>query len=234
MKDGRVLVVGGCIGSYLCTDKVEIFDPGRDLWLEAASLADQRAGQTARLLDDGRVLIAGGNTAYNEIPANESAVIYNPQTNTWSATEPMILPRVVAQSVKLPTGDVLVAGGLKIGIDPPQTINAVEIYDPDTNRWREVPPLSQARYAFFLSTLPSGEVIAIGGSRDHDCCWNQNSFVKEIELFDPAAEQWTTIGELPQPGAFSAGIQIRDGRILITGGNKEGSWVLDENWLIQP
>jgi N-acetylneuraminic acid mutarotase len=234
MKDGRVLVVGGCIGSYLCTNKVEIFDPGRDVWLEATPLIAERAGQTAQLLDDGRVLIAGGYTAYNEIPADGSAVIFNPQTNTWSETEPMKAPRTFSQSVKLLNGDVLVAGGIRIGSDPPQTINAVEIYDPDTNRWREVQPLSQARYAFFLSSLPSGDVIAIAGSRDWDSFWSQNSFVKEIEEFDPASEQWSVIGELPQPGAYFAGIQIMDGRIFVTGGNREGSWVLDENWLIQP
>jgi hypothetical protein len=234
MKDGRVLVVGGCIGSSVCTNKVEIFDPSQDAWLEAPSLTDERAGQTAQLLDDGRVLIAGGNTAYNEVPADGSAVIFDPQTNTWRETEPMNVPRVLAQSAKLPNGEVLVAGGIRIGSNPPQTISAVEIYDPDTNRWREVPPLAQARYAFVLNALPTGEVIAIGGSRDWDCCWSENSFVKEIEVFDPASEQWHVLGDLPQPGAFSAGVQLKDGRILITGGNQAGSLALDANWMIQP
>jgi len=60
MKDGRVLVVGGCIGSGICTERVEIFNPQDNSWTEAAALATHRASQTATLLNDGRVLIAGG------------------------------------------------------------------------------------------------------------------------------------------------------------------------------
>jgi hypothetical protein len=233
MQDGRVLIAGGCIGGYHCTEKVEIFDPRANLWIEAAPLASDRMFHTAQLLNNGRVLVAGGITAYNEIPVDGTAILYHPETNTWSETAPMAFPRYGSQSIKLPSGDVLVAGGVVPQTDPPSMSNAVEVYDPVSNSWRTVSSLVSPRFAFVLRLLANGQVLAIAGTRDWDCCWTRDSFVREVEMFDPATGRWQSIGELPAPGAFSTGTQLEDGRIWITGGQAE-EWVLDETWLIQP
>lgn len=232
MKDGRVLVVGGCIGSYLCTEKVEIFDPKTNMWVDAPALKEQRAGQIAQLLNDGRVLIAGGYTAFNQIPIDGTAVIYDPTTNTWSETGPMTYPRSFSEAVMLSNGEVLVAGGIVIGSDPPATSNAVEIYDPYNNTWRTAPFMAQARYGFILNTISNGQVIAVAGSRDWDSYWTQDSFVHEIEYLEPFARQWRVIANLSEPSAFGAGVQLRDGRIWISGGQVE-DWVLDKTWFIK-
>lgn len=232
LKDGRVLIVGGCIGSGVCTNLVEIFDPRTNTWLEAVSLQEDRWGHTAQLLDDGRVLIAGGSTADGNLPLDRSTLIYNPTTNTWQTAAPMLVNRFMTESVKLPNGNVLVAGGVLLHSSEAIS-NAVEIYDPGTNIWRSVAPLNQARYTFTLRVIPDGRVIAISGAREWDNKWTPDSFVHEIELFDPATGHWQVVGELPEPGAFSSGTQLKDGRIWIAGG-QAGAWVLDETWLIQP
>lgn len=231
MKDGRVLVVGGCTGSGVCTEKVEIFDPKANIWIEAMPLKSDRELHTAQLLDDGRVLIAGGSTANGEIPLDGTAVIYDPRTNSWSTTAPMKFPRYGSKSVKLSNWDVLVAGGVIFESSPPQISNAVEVYEPDTNTWHMVSSLAQPRFAFILSTLPNGQVIAVTGSRDWDCCWTEGSFVREIELYDPLADQWRIIGDFPEPRAFSTGTQLSDGQIWISGGQVE-NWVLENTWFI--
>lgn len=60
MRSGRVLVVGGCIGDGVCTERVDIFNPQTNSWSEAMPLESHRASHSAQLLDDGRVLVAGG------------------------------------------------------------------------------------------------------------------------------------------------------------------------------
>ena len=232
LKDGKVLVVGGCIGSWVCTNKVEIFDPQTDTWREAAALQEDRSGHTAQLLEDGRVLIIGGITAYGNPPADGTALIYDPSTNTWQTMAPMEIPRYLTESVKLPNGDVLVAGGVLVKSSEVIS-NAVEIYDPDKNTWRTAASLANARYTFTLKLLPNGQVIAISGSRAWDCCWSENTMVHEIELYDPSTNRWQTIGTLPKPSAYATSTQLRDGRIWIAGG-QVGNWVLDNTWLIQP
>jgi hypothetical protein len=53
------------------------------------------------LLQDGRVLVAGGGTGD----------VYSPTTGTWTATGPMVYPYASAAAALLPNGQVLYAGG---------------------------------------------------------------------------------------------------------------------------
>jgi N-acetylneuraminic acid mutarotase len=237
MQDGRVLVVGGCIGSGVCTNKVEIFNPVTNSWISANPLKSDRASHTAQLLDDGRVLIAGGITANGNIPEDGSAIIYDPKTNSWIATTPMMSPRFSARSAKLLNGNVIVAGGGLIATPSPspQISNVVEIYDIDSDIWRSVSSLNEERYAFNLIPLLDGRMIAVNGAREWDCCWTQNSFVSEVEIYDPARDQWHILGNLPKPGAYSTAIQLSNGKIWIAGGEsgEPDQEYLTETWLLQ-
>jgi Galactose oxidase, central domain len=65
LKDGRVLLTGGYNGNgpdsitgFLSS--VEIYDPVQRIFASAVGLLQHRAGHTATMLRDGRVLIAGG------------------------------------------------------------------------------------------------------------------------------------------------------------------------------
>lgn len=235
LKDGRVLVVGGCIGSGVCTKRVEIFNPSTNTWIEATPLASDRAGHTALRLDDGRVLVAGGGTA-SGVPAGGDALLYNPHTNSWAATGPMVKPSRFASMLRLPDGRILVAGGIPVKEQSAlQTTANVEIYQPTSNTWTAAASLAQARYAFTLALLANGQAMAVGGARDWDSQWTENSFVREIEVYDPAANRWRIAGELPRPRAFAASTQLPDGRWWVSGGQagQTGATFWADTWLIQ-
>jgi N-acetylneuraminic acid mutarotase len=71
------------------------------------------SGHSATTLADGRVLVAGG--ADERLPTGEqflaSAELYNPATNTWTATGSMTVERASQFAVLLNRGKVLAVGG---------------------------------------------------------------------------------------------------------------------------
>lgn len=64
LDDGRVLVAGGGTdsGSGYSTSTTEIYDPEAGTFSAGPSMGQTRTSQAAALLDDGRVLIAGGES----------------------------------------------------------------------------------------------------------------------------------------------------------------------------
>jgi len=240
MNDGRVLVVGGSIGSSQQTDSVEIFDPQTNSWSDVMPLASDRASHTAQLLDDGRVLVAGGGSAIG-VPAGGDALVYDPQTDSWIATGPMVNPRIFGESVQLSDGRVLVVGGINLidtlqeGTNRNSSVSA-EIYNPASNGWEATGDLSQARYGHVMLLLLNGRVMVGGGTVNGDCCWTDDSYAHEIEVYDQWTGLWDTVEELPQAGVYSAGVLLSDGRLLITGGEtgEYGTTFLSDKWFYTP
>ena len=234
LGDGRVLVVGGCIGSGLCTNSVEIFDPQTNSWNDAMSLKSDRASHVAQLLNDGRVLVAGGDSADRSKLLDGDATIYDPQTDAWSATGPMITPRSQSKSVLLSDGSVLMTGGIMLG-DPQnlEILNSSEIYSPISNTWKPAANLTEARYDFVISPISKGRVIVVGGVRDYDRYWTTDSFVQEIELYDPGKDSWQVVGQLEHPAVSAAAALLSDGRLWVTGGQSGHTTYRSETWLIR-
>jgi N-acetylneuraminic acid mutarotase len=240
MNDGCVLVVGGAIGSGQQTDQVDIFDPQTNSWYGAMPLESDRASHTAQLLSDGRVLVAGGGRA-NGVPAGGDALVYDPQTDSWTATGPMVNPRIFGKSVRLLDGRVLVVGGINL-IDTildganRNSSASTEIYNPVTNGWEATGDLSLARYGHVVMHLLDGRVLVSGGARNGDCCWTDNSYADEIEIYDPWTGLWSSEEELSQAGVYSAGVLLPDGRVLITGGEngENGATFLSDMWFYTP
>jgi len=79
LKDGKVLVAGGFEGSdaqgYTSIASAELFDPATGTWRSAGSIAVPRVLFTATLLDNGKVLIAGGGITDG---VTASAELYDP------------------------------------------------------------------------------------------------------------------------------------------------------------
>ncbi len=132
LLDGRVLVTGGgtqrVAGQRDANDPsevvatAEIYDPATGTFSPTGAMTDARAGHTATLLLDGRVLMAGGA---NNAETVVTAEIYDPATGTFSPTGAMADHHFPHTATLLLDGRVLMAGAS-------QVFNSVEIYEPAT------------------------------------------------------------------------------------------------------
>src|SRR3954451_20756291 len=107
---------------------IVVSQPGT--WTATGSMGTARWAHTATLLPNGTVLVAGGDSAPNNIIA--SAELYNPSTGNWTATGSMTTPREDHTATLLPEGRVLVVGGRA---EFCLTTSSAELYDPSTGTW---------------------------------------------------------------------------------------------------
>ena len=102
-------------------------------WSPTASpMSVARTGQTATLLPDGDVLVAGGGT--------KTADLYDPSTGTFTATGSMSVARTNAAATLLPNGKVLVAGGID---SRGQQVANADLYDPTTGMFTPTGPCTR-------------------------------------------------------------------------------------------
>jgi anti-sigma factor RsiW len=163
LKDGRVLLAGGSSGPRMSSDVVasaEIFDPSSERFISTEAMNVPRHKHSATLINEGHVLIIGGISATTwSSGGNASAEIFDPAAGSFTSTGSMSLPRYKIRDavVRLPTGQVLVAGGA----------GRVEIYDPVTTRFSTVAgAIGVPRYYATATLLDNGEVLITGGYSD--------------------------------------------------------------------
>jgi uncharacterized protein YjdB len=175
LQDGRVLAAGGVSSNGDCSSNVtaETYDPASGTWsLTGRMPSPVGTGHIAMRLLDGRVLVSGGGDRCGAV--FNTAAVFDPSTNKWSAARSMTAAREFHSAALLPDGRVLVAGGVTASSSP--AVASAEIYDPVANTWTAVATMGTARqtscngYAQpYLATLSGGTVLAAGGFSGANC-----------------------------------------------------------------
>jgi FG-GAP-like repeat/Kelch motif/Galactose oxidase, central domain len=148
-----------------------------DSWKNTGSMAIARGIHTATLLQNGKVLVAGGKNAG---ASTATAELYDPATGTWSATGSMAVARSNHTATLLPNGKVLVAGGVNTG---PPAVSGAELYDPATGTWSATSAMNLPRENHTATLFPDGKVLVVGGI-------SATTIYASWELYDPATGSW--------------------------------------------
>jgi N-acetylneuraminic acid mutarotase len=133
LPDGDVLVTGRA------TDFAELYHPATGQWSNASAglpacifTMECRMFSTTTLLGTGNVLLAGGLVGLISNPqTTATAMLYHPDTNTWTSTGSMTTGREGQTATLLPDGQVLMAGGTLF--DHPHVnigLASAELYTP--------------------------------------------------------------------------------------------------------
>ena len=141
------------------------------------------------LYDEDKILVAGGATSgSNGASTNLAATIDisgpAPVVTNLPASGQMNFARRFANGIMLPTGEVLVIGGNTSGIkfSDQGTILAAEIWNPDTETWREVADMAVPRnYHSVALLLNDGRVMSGGGGLCGACSPNH----QDAQVYSP-------------------------------------------------
>ncbi|KYF87751.1 hypothetical protein BE17_43255 [Sorangium cellulosum] len=170
----------------------EVWAAGAPSWESLPSMITPRGGHAATLLQDGRVLVAGGHGSDGTVLLRE-AELYDPASKTWAPAAPLPSAlREVAATAVLPDGLALSTDG-----------EHVEVYSPDLDLWSAAAPLTPALTAPKAVLLPGGKLMMLGGA--------SGSLAGSI--YDDVAGTWTPIRSLSGAAAATATL-LQDGRVL--------------------
>jgi N-acetylneuraminic acid mutarotase len=114
LPSGRVLVLGDLWGDATLA---EVFDPATETWIAVAPMPRGRNSHGAALLPSGHVLVAAGEQVTQASSHNclSTADLYDPVSDTWSATSSLGSARSWFATIPMPSGAVLVVGGDSCG-----------------------------------------------------------------------------------------------------------------------
>lgn len=132
LHDGRVLVTGGShtgAGSAAIRRTAEIYNPITDSWASAGQFTVNRAGHSATVLRDGRVLVVGGAGPASTVAKAE---MYDPDKNAWFPAGSLALARTGHSAAMMSDGRIIVAGGWS---NDGSAGHLVELFDPRVGTW---------------------------------------------------------------------------------------------------
>ncbi len=226
LNDGRVLVAGGKSGRDFgeTLASAEVYDPVTGHWAPAASMSFRRAGHTATVLADGRVLVIGGRSVTPEpdlIPSIPAVgEVYDPRTNHWSKTAPDVGGRQGHSATLLRDERVLVVGGMgEIGPEP-----TARIYDPAHDRWSAAWLPAIVRSGHTATLLPDGKVLVLGGVGAPAVEVAQGPMrygtapLSTGDIYDPVLNLWIPTTAMRSTRLEHTATVLRDGNVLVVGG----------------
>jgi N-acetylneuraminic acid mutarotase len=191
----------------------------------ATTMNFARAGHTATLLPDGKVLIAAGCIVDGcEDRLTRTAEVFDPSKNTFSNTGRLAVARVGHAAILLNSGKVLIVGGWA----GPDATASAELYDPTTKVFAMTGSMNEARDGFTATRLTDGRVLIAGGYRGN------MQRLSSAELYDPRQGTFTVMGRMGTARMSHSASLLPDGRVLIVGGTRSRGEVLSSAEIFDP
>jgi MBG domain (YGX type)/Kelch motif len=182
-----------------------------------AQLNVERRGHTATLLEDGKVLIVGGD---NQNGMVSQAELLDPVSQTPSLAATSIVARTDHTAIRLADARVLVIGGR----DQSGVLTSTEIYDPMTATFIAGPSLTTPRSGHTSTVLSDGKILIAGGDVSGSA-----------ELYNPATQSFSLIAaNMMAARKFHSAILTSSGQVLIVGGVNGQNTVLNTAEVFDP
>jgi len=165
LVDGRVLVTGGIDSDGAPTDTTFLYEPRANTWTAGPPMTIARIQQVVVPLQTGDVLLAGGDGA-----ASGTSEVFRFAERRFVPSGTLVTPRLVAQGAALPDGRVVLSGGLPPRMHEFAPLRSVELLDPKTGAWTELPPAPTPR-AFGSIVVVRGEVYQLSGTGEGETAY---------------------------------------------------------------
>jgi hypothetical protein len=179
------------------------------------SLAEPRAGHSATLLEDGRVLLAGGFQLdlNEELSTLASAELFDPVSGTLEPA-PGASPRAFHTATRLPGGKVLLAGGEVSSVEGTVPVRSALVLDVARGTYTGV-EFKTARGHHAAVADAGGRVLLVGG------VGAGGAVVSEAEGYDSTTGQVFSVStRVPRVGM--AVLPVEAGRRIAVVGGSDG------------
>jgi hypothetical protein len=190
----------------------ELYDPKTGKFTMTGSLHRARDYQTATLLHDGRVLIAGGDI---DAPVT-SAELYDPSTGKFALSGSTPTSIWLHAATLLQDGRVLITGGRATN---DSIYSTACVYDPKTGKFTRTGSMTASRQEHTATLLPDGQVLIAGGLSGASMTANATS---SAELYDPKTGKFTPAGTMVSARMDQTADLLSDGSVLIASGDVIG------------
>jgi hypothetical protein len=180
-----------------------------------------RSLHTATLLNDGKVLVAGGRKGAFPL---KTAELFDPISEAFSSTGSLSIQRKRHRATLLLNGTVLMEGGASLSNGQPVDAGtpSAELYSPVTGSFTRVQDMSTGRTEHDATLLPDGTVLITGGI----------SFTAPSDLYNPPTRSFSTVGQLLAARQRHTAVLLSNpawgslvGEVLVIGGAAIGNSV---------
>jgi N-acetylneuraminic acid mutarotase len=181
-------------------------DPAVGVWETKAPMPTMRSGGVA-VVRGGKIYVAGGR-----VPQGADFAVFDPVANTWQTLPNLPTQRNHISGVEINGRIHIVGGRLGNGLSPLKT-DAHEVYDPATNLWTTAAPMLSARSGI-NGVIANGCFHVWGGE-------SPTGMTPQHEFYDPIADRWIRLRDMPIPVHGVVGSAFVDGLIWVTGGGTQ-------------
>jgi len=216
LGDGRTMIFSGLNETGGTNTSVEFYSASSGWSAAFAAPWTPPLYPRMHVLPNGNVFYSGSTTGSS---------IFNPATHTWTINVAFTNysgTRTYGSSVLLPltpannyTPKVIILGG---GSPSTSTTEIIDL-SAATPRWVNGPSMSQPRIEMNATILPSGQILALGGSLNDE---DTNTASPNADLYDPATNTFSPAGAMVYARLYhSVSLLMPDGTVWVAGGNPQ-------------
>ncbi|MEQ1919193.1 MAG: kelch repeat-containing protein, partial [Elusimicrobiota bacterium] len=229
LSNGCVLIAGGNIALSTTvvpspTATARVYDPDAGIFSAADGMNVARYNHTATLLNDGRVLVCGGQDAAGAaIIGADSCEFYTAGATCADpgafTTAPNILQgRYNHTATLLKDGRVWFAGGRNpLIVATGGYLSTTERFDPISNTFQSASPLIEARAHHTPTLMGDGKALVVGGYNNRQLFANYG-MTESAEIYDPISNSVAPAAVLAARRMGHSSVLSANGEVTSFGG----------------
>ncbi|MGB7191383.1 MAG: kelch repeat-containing protein [Acidobacteriaceae bacterium] len=185
----NLYLFGGGAGDAVRRDAL-VLHGGKWRPLPDAELPEPRLYSVA-VANQGLIYVLGGVSKHDDYSSLSNKVwVWNPRTpkKGWKEVRPFPGPGLMTAAVAAFGGKIYVLGGAKASGKDVVNVNTAYAYDPQTDTWDTLPPISVSRRCWW-GLADSSDIYLFGGYTSTN--------ESDVFSYNPATRALTKIGEMP-------------------------------------
>ena len=203
--EDAIITCGGLSPDGLVRNLTLCYVPAAKTWHQLAPMLTRRCRHGFAACQGFVYAVCGKG----EDSFHSSVERYDPRTNTWNYVAPLTKKVKLVGAATL-QGSLYIAGGIEFTTEQGRRrCDTVQRYNPSTNSWSLVAPLSSRRSSVCLVT-DAHYLYSIGGLGDDD-------FLSAVERYDPKLNTWTQMAPMSEKRGCACGVSLEK-KIYVFGG----------------